>query len=138
MITEVLKLGSTLIDKLFPDKEARDKAKIKLLELEQNGEFRELELRVDAIKTEAQSQDKWTSRARPMFMYVFYCLLLFAIPMGILSAFKPDIALSIIEGIKLYLEALPSELWYLFGTGYLGYAFVRSNEKKKAMDKLKG
>jgi len=39
----LLKLGGALIDRLFPDKEARDKAKLALFELEQKGELAKLE-----------------------------------------------------------------------------------------------
>ncbi|MBR8535373.1 holin family protein [Carboxylicivirga sediminis] len=134
ILNEVVGIGSKIIDKLFPDKSERDKAKVALLEMEKEGELRELETRMSAIIAEAKSQDKWTSRARPSFMYVFYMLLLFSIPMGILAAFQPEIARSISAGIKAYLEALPSELWYLFGTGYLGYSIVRTKEKKSLTD----
>jgi len=134
MIGEILGIGSKLIDKLIPDRGERDKAKMALVEMQQAGELKELEIRMSAINSEAQSKDKWTSRARPSFMYVFYILLLFSIPMGVLAAFEPEIAKAISEGMKAYLEALPSELWYLFGAGFLGYAASRSSEKRKAMD----
>ena len=83
----VLGIGSKIIDKIWPDKIEAEKAKIRLLEMQQNGEFRELEERMKAIVTEASSNDPWTSRARPSFMYVMYLMILTAIPMGFLFAF---------------------------------------------------
>lgn len=138
IIGPILDLAGGIIDKIFPDKQKAAKAKMKLLELHQKGQLTELETRMSAILAEAQSEDPWTSRARPMFMYVFYLLLLFAIPMGILSVFNPEAAATISQGMTSYLSALPESLWWLFGTGYLGYTGVRSFEKKKLRDIYKG
>ncbi|RZV48196.1 MAG: hypothetical protein EX258_09060, partial [Sphingomonadaceae bacterium] len=79
-----------IIDKIIPDKEARDRAKLELLRLQGEQELKELEVSISSIVTEAQSNDPWTSRARPSFMYVMYTLILFAIPMGIVSVFSPE------------------------------------------------
>src|SRR5512137_2244250 len=38
---------------------------------------------IGAALSEAQSQDKWTSRARPSFMYVIYIIILAGIPVAI-------------------------------------------------------
>ena len=130
-IAGILNIGSKLIDKLIPDKAQADQAKLKLLELQQNGEFKEDELRYSAINTEAASQDKWTSRARPSFMYVMYAMILSCIPFAILSAFKPDLATLIASGMQQWLAAIPEELWWLFGAGYVGYTGARSYEKTK-------
>ena len=81
---EAFNFVGAVIDKIFPDKDARDKAKLEMIRLEQEGQFKEIEKRYTAIVTEAQSSDKWTSRARPSFMYVFYILLLMGLPMGII------------------------------------------------------
>ena len=86
---------SSIIDKLIPDKAARDKAKLELLQLQGTQELAEINSRLSAIVAEANSHDPWTSRARPSFLYVMYTLLLFALPMGILAAFRPDKAMAI-------------------------------------------
>ena len=122
-------LGSKILDKIFPDKEAADQAKLELLKLQQSGELTELEKRFSAIVAEANSQDPWTSRARPSFMYVMYTMLLASIPMGFLFAFKPDVAMAVTTGVTNWLHALPEEMWWLFGAGYLGYSGVRTFEK---------
>lgn len=124
-------LGSKILDKIFPDKEAADRAKLELLKLQQSGELTELEKRFSAIVAEANSQDPWTSRARPSFMYVMYVMLLSSIPMGFLFAFKPDVAAAVTTGVTNWLQALPEEMWWLFGAGYLGYTGSRTFEKVK-------
>jgi hypothetical protein len=130
-LTAVLNIGSKVLDKVFPDPEERERAKLEMLKLQQEGQFKEIEVQVSAILAEARSADPWTSRARPSFLYVMYCLILFAIPMGILSVFRPDIASQIAEGMKSWLSAIPAELWTVFGIGYTGYTIARSAWDKK-------
>ena len=77
---------TSIIDKVIPDKEARAKAKLELLELEGTQELKHIETQLSAIIAEANSPDPWTSRARPSFLYVMYALLLWAIPMGLMAA----------------------------------------------------
>ena len=128
-----LPLVGKILDRVIPDPAARDAAKAKLIELEQAGEFRELDKRYEAISAEASSADPWTSRARPAFLYVMYIFLLMAIPMGILSAFQPEIAARISAGVTGFLDAIPEEFYALMGAGYLGYGGMRSWEKKKGI-----
>ncbi|WP_033920430.1 holin family protein [Sphingomonas sp. 37zxx] len=124
-----------LIDKIIPDPKARDAAKLELLRLEGSQEIEAMRARLSAIVAEAQSVDPWTSRARPSFLYVMYALFLFAIPMGLLSALSPQMALSISNGMTAYLRGLPEELYALFGTGYLGYTAARQWGKAKGADR---
>ena len=127
---DFLSIGKTILDKLFPDKTERQQYEIKLLELQNQGAFKAEELRYSAINIEAQSADKITSRARPSFLYVMYAIILAAIPMGVLHAFEPVLTQSITDGFKLWLDAIPADLWMLFGAGYLGYGAFRSYDKK--------
>jgi hypothetical protein len=124
---------ASIIDKVIPDPEAREKAKLELLRLEGTQDLKEIEARMSAIIAEANSNDPWTSRARPSFLYLMYVMLLFAIPMGILSAFEPTAAENISKGMTGYLNSLPDELYVLFGTGYLGYTAARQWGKVKAI-----
>ena len=135
LIGPILEIGSKLIDKLIPDPQAKANATLRLAELQQAGELKELETRMSAILAEAQSADPWTSRARPSFLYVIYLVILGGIPMGIVYAFDPANAGEITEGFKLWLAAIPEELWWLFGAGYLGYSGARTWEKTKGMAK---
>lgn len=124
-------VGSKIIDKLWPDKNEAEKAKLELFRMQQAGEFKEVELRYQAIVAEASSADKWTSRARPSFMYVIYLYILAAIPMGLLAVFRPAEAAAVAAGMNSWLAAIPSDMWWLFGAGYLGYGAFRSYDKAK-------
>ena len=125
---------ASIIDKVIPDKAARDQAKLELINLQGTQELETIKARLAAIVAEAQSPDPWTSRARPSFLYVMYAMILFAIPMGVLSAFSPDMAHNIGNGITGYLRGLPDELYALFGTGYLGYTAARTWGKVKGVE----
>ncbi|MGE3747914.1 MAG: 3TM-type holin, partial [Sphingomonadaceae bacterium] len=57
-----------LIDKLIPDENARDKAKLELIRLQGSQDMEVLRTQLSAILAEAQSSDPWTSRARPSFL----------------------------------------------------------------------
>ena len=126
---------SRIIDKAIPDREARDRAKLELLRLQGSQEREAIEARLSAILAEAQSPDPWTSRARPSFLYVMYAMILWAIPMGLLAAIRPQAAMDIAAGMNAYLDGLPEPLYALFGTGYLGYTAARQWGKAKGVDK---
>ena len=127
----VFDFGSKIIDKLFPDKTEAEKLKLAMLQQQQAGEFKELETRFSAIVAEANSPDPWTSRARPSFMYVMYIMILASLPMGFLFAFKPDVAVAVTDGVGRWLNAIPGDLYALFGAGYIGYTGFRTFEKVK-------
>lgn len=131
MLGNLLNIGASILDKVIPDPEARAAAKLEMARLQQDGEFRTLEASMSAIVAEAKSADKWTSRARPSFMYVMYVLILAAIPMGFVTAWNPELAQAVIAGMGLWLRAIPEQLYWLFGTGYLGYTGARSFDKAK-------
>lgn len=124
-----------LIDKIIPDPQARDQAKLELLKLQGSQDMETLRTQLSAILAEAQSTDPWTSRARPSFLYVMYALLLWAIPMGLIAAARPEMAEAIAKGMNAYLAGIPEPLYALFGTGYLGYTAARSWGKAKGLEK---
>lgn len=126
---------AALIDKVIPNPAQRDKAKLELLQLQGSQELAEIQARLSAIVAEANSHDPWTSRARPSFLYVMYLLLLWALPMGLLSLFNPDKAQAIAAGMNAYLAGIPEPLYVLFGTGYLGYTAARQWGKVAGSDK---
>ena len=125
---------ASIIDKVIPDKTARDKAKLDLLALQGTQEMQQIQTQLSAIVAEANSKDPWTSRARPSFLYVMYAMILWALPMGVISAFRPDTARDIAAGINAYLNGLPEPLYALFGTGYLGYTAMRQWGKIKGTE----
>ena len=91
--------------------------------------------RLSVMVAEASSQDKWTSRARPSFLYVCYVMILAAIPMGIVYAINPVMAENIVVGFREWLDAIPREMWTLMGAGYLGYTAARQYGKIKGSDR---
>ncbi|MEH6716659.1 holin family protein [Parasphingorhabdus flavimaris] len=126
---------SRIIDKIIPDKEARDRAKLELVKLEGSRELEEIRVQMSAILAEAQSTDPWTSRARPSFLYVMYFLLLWSVPMGLIAAFRPEAARDIAAGMNAYLAGIPEPLYALFGTGYLGYTVTRQWGKIRGVER---
>src|SRR3712207_5257393 len=124
-----------LLDKIIPDPEARGRAKLELLKVENGQEMQQLQAQMSAIVAEANSDDPWTSRARPSFLYVMYALLLWSIPMGLIAAVNPGMAQGIGLGMTRYLAGIPEELYALFGTGYLGYTAARAWGKAKGVER---
>ncbi|HRH21294.1 MAG TPA: holin family protein [Brevundimonas sp.] len=131
IISGIFAVGGKLIDKLFPDPEQREKARLELLRLEQSGELEAMKTQLSAIIAEAQSADPWTSRARPSFLYVVYILLLWSIPMGLATVFAPGHAAAFVMGFRAWMEAIPESVLALFGTVMTGYVLGRSWEKVK-------
>lgn len=139
LVASLTEIGGKIIDKIWPDKSAqeaeRNKAQLALLQMQQEGDLKLMASQMSAILAEAQSADPWTSRARPSFLYVIYLMILMAIPMGFVAAFKPEIASAVAVGMRAWLEAIPNELYTLFGVGYLGYTGFRGWEKTKGVAK---
>jgi hypothetical protein len=135
MLAALLPLLGTVIDKAIPDPQAAAQAKLEAMRLAQSGELETIRIQLSAIVAEAQSPDPWTSRARPSFLYVMYILILASIPMGIFSIFSPSSADALIKGMTGYLAAIPESLWWLFGSGYLGYTAARQYGKAKGSDR---
>jgi hypothetical protein len=78
------------------------------------------------IRAESQSGDKFTSRARPTFMYLFYCILAFNfLVLPIIQMIGGGWS----QGFKLI--EFPNILWEVFVAGFLGYTGVRTWEKMK-------
>ena len=126
---------SKLLDKIIPDPQARDKAKLELLKLQGDQEMQTIAVQMQAIVAEANSSDPWTSRARPSFLYMMYTLILWSIPMGLIAAADPRMATGIANGMTAYLRGIPEELYALFGTGYLGYTAARTWGKMKGVER---
>jgi hypothetical protein len=64
-----------------------------------------------------------------------YLMILLAVPVALASVWYPDGAARFATGMQAFLAAIPSELWTLFGVGYVGYAGVRTFEKAKGLTK---
>jgi len=120
-----------LVDMLFTSDEERAAAKLRIVEMEQNGELEATRLQLSAILSEAQSSDPWTSRARPTFLYLMYLIIMLSVGGSIAGIWWPDSVTTAGQNMSNLLNAIPDSLYWLFGAGYLGYSGARSFDKWK-------
>ena len=135
LIDSIICLIGKLLGTIIPDPQARDRAKLALLDLQGSPDMESIKAQLSAILAEAASPDRWISRARPAFLYVMYAVILWAIPMGLIAAVQPSLAAAIATGMNTYLAGIPEPLWALFGTGYLGYTAARQWGKVKGVER---
>lgn len=128
-VTSVSSLLTTAIDKIWPNPADKAKAEAIAITAAADAAVKQLQAAQAVMLAEEQSNDKWTSRARPSFLYVIYLLILWSLPMGVLFIFKPDAVTACINGFHAWLAAIPDSYLQLFGVGYLGYAGGRTFEK---------
>lgn len=132
----IFDFGSKVIDKIFPDKDAADKAKIEMLKLQQEGAFKELELQFDNMKAqigvnakEAENPNLFVSGWRPgvgwvcVAAYAFNYLIM---PLANWVAKWMDAAAPAI--VALDTEELTTLLF-----GMLGIGGLRTYEKVKGV-----
>lgn len=112
--------------KLPPEK----KAEIELAMAQNAHELARLELELakteaasasENIRAEALSGDAYTRRARPTFLYIVYIILIWNYILLPFVQYAGGQAPAPIQ--------LPEPLFWLFGTGYLGYVGARSFDK---------
>lgn len=113
-VTSALDVGGKLIDRLWPDPEKKDQAKLALLELAQKGELSEFQGRAEIVKTEAASTHWLAANWRPVTMLTF-CGLIVARWFGWAA---PNLS-----------EAEYLKLWSIVEFGLGGYVVGRSAEK---------
>lgn len=113
-LTAALNLGGQLIDRLWPDPEKRDQAKLALMEMAQKGELAELMGRAEIVKTEAASEHWLAANWRPLLMLTFGGLIV-ARWFGWAA---PNLS-----------EAEYLKLWSIVELGIGGYVIGRSAEK---------
>lgn len=136
IINEVLGIVKSVLGKVITDKDKQLEIESKINELAYKGEFAEEENRVSLLMAEVKSTDKFVSRARPGFIYVFLGLLVLSLPVGILNTVNPNLAQLFCSGMRLWLDSIPEVLWNVFIAGYLGYGAFRSLDKMKSTPKL--
>lgn len=118
---KLIPLVGQIFDRVLPDKQAAEAAKLKLIELTQQGQLAELDAQTkialaasDNIKTEAASSHWLASCWRPILMLTFGAL--------IVARFLGWTA----DGIS---ETEYVELWGIVKVGVGGYTVGRSAEK---------
>jgi len=122
-------LIKTVADKIGMDKAQAAQFQLDFQKEAQAMDMAELESAKAIMLAEANSTDKWTSRARPSFMYVMYLMILTAIPYGVWYAIHPQSAVSAASGVNAWLKAIPDGMWATFGLAFTGYTVGRSMEK---------
>ena len=128
-IGPLAKLAEVVIDNLFETEDEKASARAKMMAAQTSGKGSEMEAELSAIVMEAQSADPWTSRARPTFLYLIYLVIVLCVVGGIIGIWWPDHVSTAAGNIANLLGAIPENLWWLFGAGYLGYTGARSFDK---------
>jgi hypothetical protein len=129
------KLIDDVINKIWPNPQDKATAQATVIQATAQAALEQLRQQMSVMLAEASSPDKWTSRARPSFLYVMYVMILICIPFGGLWAFEPAMAERMAKGMQMWLGAIPDGLWATFGIGYGGYTMSRSYEKSKGVTK---
>jgi hypothetical protein len=126
-------LVKDVLDKIWPNPEDKAKAEALMIQATTDAALAQLKQQMSVMLAEAQSTDKWTSRARPSMMYVMYVMILASLPMAVLWAVEPLYAERIATGLQHWLAAIPDTLWNLFGFCFVGYSGSRTFEKIKGV-----
>lgn len=129
-LSAILNVGSKIIDKIFPDKDAADRAKIEMLKLQQEGAFKELEMDFELAKgqqainvEEAKSSNLFVSGGRPAAMWVCVLGLFYTFILQPLLAWVAAIAKIASPPI------IDTNLLVQLLVGMLGLAGIRGYEK---------
>ena len=116
----LIEAGLSIIEKLIPDKAARDKAKLDFLALQQQGQFKEIEAAMNVVVTEAKSEHWLTANWRPLTMLTFVIII------ANNYILYPYLALFWNDAPVL---EIPPDMWQLLKIGLGGYVVGRSGEK---------
>jgi hypothetical protein len=123
-ISAALDLGNTLITRIFPDPAQADAAKLKLLELQKNGELAAMTAQTDINKEEAKSSSLFVSGWRPAIGWVCALALAYQYLLRPLGG-----TIASIFGVTIpQLPGLDDNLWQLM-MGMLGMGGLRTFEK---------
>ncbi|WP_291325278.1 holin family protein [Desulfovibrio sp. UCD-KL4C] len=118
-IDSILNIGSTIIDKIWPDAGEREKAKARLAELAAQGQLAELQGSLKIML--AEMNGNWLQRSwRPILMLVIVTI--------VANNYLLYPYLSLFWTNAPQLE-LPPQLWELMKLGLGGYVVGRSAEK---------
>jgi len=116
----ILTIGAKILDKVIADPQKKAEAQLKLLELQQAGDLKELDAVMAIITAEAQSEHFLVAAWRPITMLTFVFIIANNyIIYPYLSLFW-DAAPSL---------SLPPDMWKLLQIGLGGYVVGRTAEK---------
>lgn len=127
LISPILGQAKDIIAQFHLSPEDKAKADAAMAQLQQDAtkQANDYEVQLNTIagqniRADAQSDDKFTQRARPLFMYIVEFILAFNyIGVPVAQMF----------GSKVQPINLPGDLLTLFGVCVTGYVFMRSAEK---------
>lgn len=131
-VTAILNIGSTLIDRLIPDKTAAAQAKAQLVQAQLNGDLAELQGQIQVNQVEAASQSVFVAGWRPFVGWACGCALAYSY---ILQPFIVSIAT--IMKVQFNVNDLPHlDMVQLIGllSTMLGMGALRSFDKVQGTD----
>jgi hypothetical protein len=109
-----------LIERIFPDKEAQDKAKAEMMTIMASSEAKQLEAKASVVVAEAKGESWMQRNWRPMTMMIFNAILVFNfLLVPILGMF----------GLVVNSLPIPNDMWLLLSIGIGGYIGSRGYEK---------
>ena len=130
-ITAALDIGGKLIDRLWPDPQQRDAAKLEMLRMQQSGELAKLAADTDLAKAqiavnqaEAANQSVFVAGPRPFIMWVCAVALAYTYVLAPAAVFVAQLW----GVVPPKLPVLDSNLYELM-LGMLGLGAMRSWEK---------
>lgn len=129
-ISAALDLGTTLINKVFPDPAQASQAKLELLKLQQSGELAVMTAQTDINKVEASSSSLFVSGWRPCVGWV--CALALAYQY-LLKPLLTWLLMTLGYNIAI-MPGLDDNLWQLL-MGMLGMGGLRTFEKIQGVAK---
>lgn len=125
-------LASKVFDKFFPDPEERAKAQLQLLTMQQAGEFKEMDMQLQAAqmqadinRVEAASSSIFSSGWRPFIGWICGCGLAYQFLLRPLLTF----VLLLVDARVTTLPALELDTLLTLLGGMLGLATLRTKEK---------
>lgn len=124
----ILELGAKLLDKVIPDKDAREKAQAELLKAAQDQDFQLALAQIRVNEEEAKSDNIFKSGWRPAIGWIcvfglFYNFVLYNILLWVVATF----------GINITPPALMSDILMELVFAMLGLGSLRTFEKVKGI-----
>ncbi len=124
-VTALANLGDTLINRLWPDPQQRDAAKLELFKLQQSGELAALTAQTDINKQEAQSSSVFVAGWRPFVGWSCGFIMLYAAMIEPLLRFVAVVAFHYSGAFPAIDTTLTTQVLL----GLLGFGGMRSYEK---------
>ena len=128
-ISLVLGIGNKLIDHFFPDANQAAAAKLKLLEMQQNGDLQVMASQMEINKIEAQNPSLFVSGWRPFIGWVCGISLTYAAIIEPVSRFIAKVVFNYFGDFPVIDTTLTLQILL----GLLGLAGMRSWEKKEGV-----